>query len=1405
MGVKRKHLSSPTGMSVGKEEGAALQDTTSMLPFPRKRRRHQFRPLEQLALCHELYSTMRNCRDIRGRLLCEGFIQKPKRRINHEFYEVVSKPMDLLMIQHKLRAEDYQTVEELTSDVRLLVSNACTFYKEGSQEAQDARLLMDMYLARYNQLLAEGHSGHVVERERGREENVGDDEDADEEEGEDMNLVEEDEDEIEEEEEEDEDEDDEDEDVNRKENLEENSSGHSRRGALKEQLQQLFETVVSLSDSAGRLISELFHRLPSRQQYPDYYEVIKEPIDLKMIAHRIEAGSYCTIAEMARDVDLLVKNARTYNEPGSQVFKDAHVIRKMFMQKRAELEQSSGPVKSSLRIRNRRTAQGDRLSAITMSLQYGSESEDEQNSHEDVQDLGSGHHLEAESLMEGDGPLHQLLMALQSERDRQGRILCESFLRLPSRKDYPEYYMHIKQPISLLHVRSKLRAGQYKSIAALESDVMLMLENAKHFNMSSSTIFKRAVRLQHLFQLKKRELLHVVTQPHEREEEEEEEEEKEENEEDEEEEATSRASGMSTPASDSGSFRRKRIISRISLMGPGRRLLKPYKRRESESALRHHLRTLYNTVLEAAEPGTGRRLAELFMVKPSRKDYPDYYKIILEPVDMRTIDHFIRSDKYSSVEVMLDDFLLMFRNARHYNEEGSQVYNDALTLESLLTEKIKELGPVPPDEDEGSPKLKLGRKGGLSPKKSRSLTPLQQKLSDLYESVRGYTDRRGRKLSTIFLRLPSRSELPDYYLTIKRPMDLEKVRAHMAAGKYQDPDALVEDLVLMFHNACTYNDPDSLIYRDALVLHRELLQARAACGDTGHAVPNVRLLIHELIRNLFVSVLGHQDVDGRCYSDSLAEPAPSGPPEVHDNTQTLASLAVGSSTERQTCQTTDVSSSDVEDEDQAVLTLETVRHNVERGRYRRLDTFQEHMFEVFERTRQNNRTDSEIYEDAVELQQFFIKIRDELCKNGEMLLSPALSYTAKHLAHDLDVERRAKQPREHEDEHTEDRRSGEDGLRRTYSRDCSFRNSMYTVGDFVYVEASSSNMQPHIVSIEKLWEDDTGEKWLYGCWFYRPCETFHLATRKFLEKEVFKSDYYNTVPVRKILSKCVVMFVKEYFKLRPEGFSLEDVYVCASRYSTKVKAFKKIKLWTVPPCPVRLVPREESLPVVRVASIFAPPSREGGAQRDAPQESSREASMDEPDGFVEKDVEDVPVDVSNGEPGLQYYEQLNLGGQAYKVGDCVYLRTDGLSHPRIARIERLWMDKEGHVFFFGPVFIHPEETKHEPTKMFYRKEVFLSTIEDTFSMDRVLGKCCVLPLKDYLSCRPTEVSESDMFVCESRCNEAEGSIKRFKGLKRFSLSAKVLDDEIYYFRSCYISGMANCKNASTTNFKQKLL
>lgn len=80
-----------------------------------------------------------------------------------------------------------------------------------------------------------------------------------------------------------------------------------------------------------------------------------------------------------------------------------------------------------------------------------------------------------------------------------------------------------------------------------------------------------------------------------------------------------------------------------------------------------------------------------------------------------------------------------------------------------------------------------------------------------------------------------------------------------------------------------------------------------------------------------------------------------------------------------------------------------------------MDRFQEDMFEVFEHVRHRSRTDSQVFEDSVELQLFFIKRRDELCKNGEVLSSPALQYSEADLQASVETLRAQKLPREQQE------------------------------------------------------------------------------------------------------------------------------------------------------------------------------------------------------------------------------------------------------------------------------------------------------------------------------------------------------------------------------------------------------
>lgn len=113
----------------------------------------------------------------------------------------------------------------------------------------------------------------------------------------------------------------------------------SQRAVLQKSLRSVYDHLMELEvpddeppedadddDDPTRAIIGPFLALPSKKLYANYYVIIQNPIAMKMIDSRIKKLEYNGLADMKRDIEMLCKNARTYNEDGSLLYQDANTI-----------------------------------------------------------------------------------------------------------------------------------------------------------------------------------------------------------------------------------------------------------------------------------------------------------------------------------------------------------------------------------------------------------------------------------------------------------------------------------------------------------------------------------------------------------------------------------------------------------------------------------------------------------------------------------------------------------------------------------------------------------------------------------------------------------------------------------------------------------------------------------------------------------------------------------------------------------------------------------------------------------------------------------------------------------------------------------------------------------------------
>uniref|UniRef100_A0A8C9RP00 SWI/SNF related BAF chromatin remodeling complex subunit ATPase 2 n=1 Tax=Scleropages formosus TaxID=113540 RepID=A0A8C9RP00_SCLFO len=106
---------------------------------------------------------------------------------------------------------------------------------------------------------------------------------------------------------------------------------------LTKQMNAIVDTVINYKDGSGRQLSEVFIQLPSRKELPEYYELIRKPVDFKKIKERVRNHKYRSVGDLEKDVMLLCHNAQTFNLEGSQIYEDSIVLQSVFKSARQKI------------------------------------------------------------------------------------------------------------------------------------------------------------------------------------------------------------------------------------------------------------------------------------------------------------------------------------------------------------------------------------------------------------------------------------------------------------------------------------------------------------------------------------------------------------------------------------------------------------------------------------------------------------------------------------------------------------------------------------------------------------------------------------------------------------------------------------------------------------------------------------------------------------------------------------------------------------------------------------------------------------------------------------------------------------------------------------------------------------
>lgn len=192
-----------------------------------------------------------------------------------------------------------------------------------------------------------------------------------------------------------------------------------------------------------------------------------------------------------------------------------------------------------------------------------------------------------------------------------------------------------------------------------------------------------------------------------------------------------------------------------------------------------------------------------FMFPVNAKLVPDYYRIVQRPMDLQSIRENLRQKRYQSREEFLDDVNQIVENSTMYNGPKSPLTQAAQRMLQKCVDRLAE-------KEERLIRLE------------KAINPLlddddQVALSFIFEKL-------NNKLKTMteswpFLKPVNKKQVKDYYMVIRRPMDLETITKKVANHKYHSRAEFLEDIHQIAKNCEQYNGADASFTKQAYGLY----------------------------------------------------------------------------------------------------------------------------------------------------------------------------------------------------------------------------------------------------------------------------------------------------------------------------------------------------------------------------------------------------------------------------------------------------------------------------------------------------------------------------------------------------------------------------------------------------------